>query len=580
MGDARGRRRADLSQYVIASLAGLLLQACATVAPRGGAPDESVAFATVTGAYLAGGYAADAGDYRTARDIYEAALKGNPNNVALRRRAFELALRDGDVEAAADHAAVLHAEGEASPAARLILAVESFARRDFDDARFFALEARGGVNDTLARTLTAWSIAAEGREDEALAMFNAAGDGIRIPGVRPMADALLLQRQGRWDQAELAFKVLAGARPSDLAAAEAYGRLLETRGRLQAAEAFYAARDQKLRADPVAQLGLARLDANAPADAAYPDDARRGAALAFVRFAEILTPERPTYALLYASLATRLDPTLDLAWFERGEAAERLADHLMAAESFAAVDPASPLRAAAQLSRVAALYETGSVSAAMAALEDAFPESDRGDVQMWRGHLFRDLGRFDLAIAAYSDAIAGVHPGSGARWAPLFYRGVAKELAGDWAGAEQDLRSSLALRPNDPTLLNYLGYLLIDRGGDLEEGLALASRAAALDPGNGNIVDSVGWGYFQLGDFDRAADRLEDAAQLEPANPVIIGHLGDAYWRLGRLIEARRQWSRALELEPEPALEDDLRDRLSFGLAAESGEARAAASRE
>ncbi|MFT7147423.1 MAG: Flp pilus assembly protein TadD, partial [Yoonia sp.] len=135
-----------------------------------------------------------------------------------------------------------------------------------------------------------------------------------------------------------------------------------------------------------------------------------------------------------------------------------------------------------------------------------------------------------------------------------------------WSGAEADFRAALALRPDQPQVLNYLGYSLVERGEKMDEALAMIETAANALPDNGAIVDSLGWVYFQLGRYDEAVVHLEQAASLEPLDPVINDHLGDAFWAVGRETEAQFQWQRALSFDPE---EDDaarIRDKLARGL--------------
>ena len=97
-------------------------------------------------------------------------------------------------------------------------------------------------------------------------------------------------------------------------------------------------------------------------------------------------------------------------------------------------------------------------------------------------------------------------------------------------------------------MLNHLGYSWVDRGLHLERGMDLIRQALSLRPNSGAITDSLGWGYYKLGDFDQAVYYLELAAEIEPDLAEIIDHLGDAYWMTGRRTEARFQWEKALTL--------------------------------
>jgi Flp pilus assembly protein TadD len=183
------------------------------------------------------------------------------------------------------------------------------------------------------------------------------------------------------------------------------------------------------------------------------------------------------------------------------------------------------------------------------------------------GELMVRLGLWEEADAAFTRALqAAAGAGRDPDWRLLFARGAARNELARWPEAEADLLAALPSAPNDPELLNYLGYSWVERGERLEEALAMIQRAVLARPGSGAIVDSLGWAYFRLGEFEQATAFLERAVELEPADPLLNDHLGDAYWRTGRRLEARLQWRRALSLSPGEALRLDLERKLEAGL--------------
>ena len=136
-----------------------------------------------------------------------------------------------------------------------------------------------------------------------------------------------------------------------------------------------------------------------------------------------------------------------------------------------------------------------------------------------------------------------------------YYRGICEERSKQWTKAEADMRKALELQPEQPHVLNYLGYSWIDQGVNLDEGMKMIKRAVEQRPDDGYIVDSLGWAYFRIGNYEEAVKNLERAIDLKPEDPTINDHLGDAYWRVGRTLEAKFQWAHARDLKPEP---DDL----------------------
>ena len=139
-------------------------------------------------------------------------------------------------------------------------------------------------------------------------------------------------------------------------------------------------------------------------------------------------------------------------------------------------------------------------------------------------------------------------------------------MAGDTASEEAALNKALAQEPNEPELLNYLGYSWIDQGLHLDEGMKMLMRATALRPDDGAITDSVGWAFYRVGQFDKAVEWLERASEQKGDDATITEHLGDAYWHVGRKREARFEWERALNQKPDKDRVPVIKDKLANGL--------------
>lgn len=145
-------------------------------------------------------------------------------------------------------------------------------------------------------------------------------------------------------------------------------------------------------------------------------------------------------------------------------------------------------------------------------------------------------------------------------------RGAAYEELGRIPEAEAELWAALQARPDDPTFLNYLGYLWVDSGTRVSEGAEMIARAHAADPEDGNIQDSLGWSQYRQGQYAVAVDTLEEAVAKEPANAEINDHLGDAYWQVGRQREAQFQWARVLTLDPDAERRSEVEKKIADGL--------------
>ena len=156
-------------------------------------------------------------------------------------------------------------------------------------------------------------------------------------------------------------------------------------------------------------------------------------------------------------------------------------------------------------------------------------------------------------------------------WILLYSRGIALERSKQWSRAENDFLAALKLNPNQPYILNYLGYSWVDQGINLDRAKTMIERAVKLRPNDGYIVDSLGWALFRIREFPVAVQHLERAVELRPQDPTINDHLGDAYWRVGRRNEARFQWRRSLSLGPEPDQAAQIRSKIRDGLEGASG---------
>ena len=184
------------------------------------------------------------------------------------------------------------------------------------------------------------------------------------------------------------------------------------------------------------------------------------------------------------------------------------------------------------------------------------------------GDILRGRSRWADAARAYDEAIARAGVPIPADWSLFYARGIALERSNRWPQAEADFRRALELSPEQPYVLNYLGYTWVELGQNLAEARGMLERAVELRPNDGNIVDSLGWALFKLGDYPAAVRSLERAVELEPRSSVINDHLGDAYWMAGRRNEAHFQWSRALSLGPEPGEGPRIESKLREGLPA------------
>nr|MDQ2861707.1 tetratricopeptide repeat protein [Pseudomonadota bacterium] len=446
----------------------------------------------------------------------------------------------------------------------LVRGVDALARGDARQARVILTSKEAGApNESAAALLAPWAAAAAGD----------AGASISHPVIvhEPIAEFFasldqgkLFERAHRYDEAETAFRALiAGGDPGGLATLN-LGEMLERRGRGPEAVALY---DQALAHDPGdAVLRGARDRARARKAAAPLPSLRQSAAEALIAPATILIVQKQEeVALAYLRLALRLDPGRDEAWMLVGDIMGNIGDVDGARAAYLMPRRGSDQFVTAR-GKLAWTYQgDGDKEAALKIARETLAAAPMNqDAGSNLADLLRADERYDDS-AKVLDRLIAAQDGK-PDWRLLYMRAVDLEEGGRWAEAERDLSAALKERPDEPELLNFLGYSWIDRGENLPLAMAMVKKAVDLNPQSGAMLDSLGWGYYRLGDYKTAVEKLEAAVALEAGDPDVNNHLGDAYWRVGRVNEARFQWQRVLTLEPSAKLKAEAEAKLKSGL--------------
>jgi Flp pilus assembly protein TadD len=227
----------------------------------------------------------------------------------------------------------------------------------------------------------------------------------------------------------------------------------------------------------------------------------------------------------------------------------------------------SPLRVNADIQSallLEALGKSNEASEHLSSIVAANPKNEEALTAL--GNLQRSRKLFSDAAATYSRVLELQPLPDKSQWVIYYYRGISNERRKNWPQAEADLKKALELNPDQPLVLNYLGYSWVDQGANLDEAFRMLRRAVDLRQRDGYVVDSLGWAYYRLGRYEDAVRELEKAIDLKPSDPVINDHLGDAYWRVGRELEARFQWNHARDLGPEPEELPKILDKIKNGL--------------
>jgi tetratricopeptide (TPR) repeat protein len=521
------------------------------------------------GSYLAAQQAQQDHDYKNAARFLDQALASDADNLELTRRTFVLRLSEGQIADAVPLARRLRDLGGSFGLPVLVLLTEDIRTGNFEDAaRLAAAIPKEGAERFATPLLTAWIEVGRQHVPAALKALDQMGD---LHGLEPLRDlhvALIDDYADRVDAAAAAYKkLIADQKEPTWRLVEVAGNFFERHGRSDEARDLYERYQGSDRETDAAASGLARIAAGIvpPRVVASPQD---GAAEAMFDMASLLNRrETIDAALIYARLALDLAPKFALAQLLAGEIRETQDRNADALALYRSVDPASPLSWSARLHAALTLSVLGRDDEAEAELRAMAAERPtRAEPLIDLGDLLRGRNQFAEAVRAYDAAIARIPSIDKSGWRLFYSRGVALERSGQWPRAEADLKHALELEPDQPLVLNYLGYSWIDRGENLPDALKMIERAVELRPNDGYIVDSLGWAFYRLGNLSRASELLEHAIELLPEDPTINDHLGDVYWRTGRLVEARYQWRRALLFNPEAGEVKDLEIKLDHGL--------------
>ncbi len=441
-----------------------------------------------------------------------------------------------------------------------LLQVADELRRGNEGRASLLLRTTGGTIDSsfLAPFVEAW-MHADKRDAKALDVLALVPETSALSGQRdeqralmllklkrpaeamPVAMLVLGRAGGRADRLRLAFADgfrAAGDKAGAFKMLEGQGlTLAEARARLTAGKPLGQAIDSTSKAYGELLLALA-LALNKMQDKSLP--------ISLAQIARYANQDNPAGTLLLALLL---------------DAGGRDGDALALLRT---IRPSQPFAAQAQDAEVRILTGMGSRDEALARARSFASATPNADAFSRLGAALIEREQFGEAADAYGQALAlaTTGPGSDDRWALHLFRASALESADRWAEAKQEMAAAMALSPDHPLLLNFLGYGQLERGENLDEAEAMVRKASALRPDDASITDSLGWAQFKRGRIEEAIATLQRAAEGDPAQAEIHEHLGDALYTAGRRIEARFAWRAALV-----TAEDKAKQRLDAKLA-------------
>jgi tetratricopeptide (TPR) repeat protein len=524
------------------------------------------------GNYLAARHAGIERDAGAAASYYLNVLKADPKNADLLSRTFLSVLTTGDIDQASKLADKLLAIDKNDRIARLVLGVRALKARQYTLARQdFSQSVHGPVTDLAAALLTAWSRSGAGDPHAAVDEMDKLAGPDWYGVFRDLHAGLIFDLAGDKKDAAKRYESAYKADPTALRTVQAYGRYLSRNGGKTAALKIYDDFNKQLPDHPLVTAEVKEITAG---DKLPPlvDSAQAGAAEALYGIgASIGRRGGEDLALIYLQLALYLQPSHGMALLSLADLYETLKKPDLAIKIYDRIPASSPLHQSAEIQSALDLDALDNSDEAKKRLERVIADHPKDtEALMALGNIERERKDFTACGATYSKALDAIPTPTKSNWVMFYFRGICYERSDQWPKAEADMQKALALFPDQPLVLNYLGYSWVDKGMHLDQGMDMIRHAVEQRPDDGYIVDSLGWAYFRTGNYDEAVKELERAVLLKPDDPTINDHLGDAYWRVGRTLEAHFQWSQAKDFKPEPDELVTLEKKLKDGLPADT----------
>src|SRR5450631_4015723 len=521
---------------------------------------------TTSGSYLAARHASVERDASSAAAFYRSALRTDPKNNELMDRAFISSLADGDIDEAVKLADRILAIDKSNRVARLVVGVRDLKLKKYAAAQLNINQSiRGPITDLVATLLSGWASYGAGDSKTAIANIDKLTGPEWYPLFKDLHAGMILELSGKEKDAGARLERAHKLDDSMLRVADDYARWLSRNKDAAAATAVYEAFDKKLPRHPLVLEGLRETKAGKKLSPLVDSPQTGGAETLYGIGATLTRRGGEDLALVYLQLALYLHPNHSLALLSLADLYESVKKPAMAIKVYERMPASSPLKRNAQIQLATNL--------------DAAERSDEAIMAL--GNIERGRKKFGDCVTTYSQGIEALPDGNEkTNWIYYYYRGICEERSKQWNKAEADMRKALDLQPEQPHVLNYLGYSWIDQGINLDEGMKMIKRAVDQRPDDGYIVDSLGWAYFRIGSFEDAVKNLERAIDLKPEDPTINDHLGDAYWRIGRTLEAKFQWAHARDLKPEPEELPKIEAKIDNGLPDDASSSAASADKK
>jgi tetratricopeptide (TPR) repeat protein len=523
---------------------------------------------SLSGNYLAGRSAGHERDNAVAADYLSRALLLDPNNPALTEKLFQLEVAAGDIQSAEELAIKVLGFNSQQRLARIVLGLRDLRNKHYPQARKnFDQAAYTPVGELTSALLNAWAFAGEGNLPSALKELDKLDTNESFANFKTYHAALIADLLNNPVRAEEAYKKAYQQGNASLRIVQSYGNFLERHNRKDEAIKIYQSFLDGGDDNPLVRAALAAAKSGQAAQP-FIGSVEAGASEAMFSMASAMTDEQSIdVAILYTQLSLSLHGDKPVVYTLLGDVYEQAKLYNDAIKAYDQTPASSPLRNNSDTQIAVDLQQLNKTKDAQDKLNAVITRDPTNYAALVTlGNIHRNNEEYQQAADIYTRTIALFPQPGKDQWRLFYYRGMSYERLKQWDKAEPDFRKALSLSPDEPVVLNYLGYSMIEKKINLTEALAMVKKAVELKPNDGYIVDSLGWAYYQLGDYEQATTQMERAVDLNPADPIIGEHLGDAYWQVGRRLEAKFQWQHAKDNKPLPEDLKRIEDKLKNGM--------------
>jgi tetratricopeptide (TPR) repeat protein len=522
---------------------------------------------STSGSYLAARHAGSQRDAGAAAAYYRASLRGDPKNPELLERAFLSVLAEGDLEEAVRLAEQVLKLDKNDRIARLVLGVHALKQKKYPLAKQNLVQSiRGPITDLAATLLSAWASYGAGDAKTAVESIDKLQGADWYALFKDLHAGLILDLSGNKKEAGKRFERAQKLDATALRLVQSYASWLSRNGKPDDAMKVFKDFDAQLPRHPLIVEEMDQLSKNKQLPPLVADAQTGAAEVLYGLGAALGRRGGEDLGLVYLQLALYLAPNQPLALLSLADLYEQVKNPQLAIKIYERVPATSPLHRNADIQLAVNLDSVDKTDDAKQRLQKLLKEHpDDIDAIMALGSIQRGRKDFADCVQTYGKGIATIANPEKPNWLIYYFRGICNERAKNWPASEADLKEALKLYPDQPHVLNYLGYSWIDQGINLEDGMRMIRRAVEQRPDDGYIVDSLGWAYYRTGHYDDAVKNLERAVELKPDDPTINDHLGDAYAKTGRALEAQFQWSHARDLKPEPEDLAKIKQKLASG---------------